>query len=196
MAEITPSQTIGPYFAYGLTPKGDYQWSDLATADLATADVSGTRIRIEGCVLDGDGAGIAEALIEIWQADASGRFAHPADARARPNAAFRGHGRCGTDKDGRFGFETIKPGPVPGPQSVPQAPHISLTLFARGVLTHCVTRIYFPDEPANEVDPVLNLVPTARRATLIARKSGTESPPCYVFDIHMQGDRETVFFQA
>lgn len=194
MADITPSQTVGPYFAYGLTPKGVYDWSELAGNNLVTPDVSGEKIRIEGRVLDGDGNPLPDSMLEIWQADASGRYAHPADSRSLPNAAFRGHGRTGTDDDGRFFFSTIKPGPVPGPNGRIQAPHISLTVFARGMLTHCTTRIYFEDEAANESDPILALVPAERRATLIARKA--DGGAAYVFDVRLQGENETVFFEV
>lgn len=195
MAEITPSQTVGPYFAYGLTPKPLYGWSELVGNDLATPDASGEKIRIEGRVLDGDGQPVCDSMLEIWQADASGRYAHPADARALPNAAFRGHGRAGTDHDGRFSFSTVKPGAVPGPNGKTQAPHICLTVFARGMLTHCNTRIYFEDEAANETDPILSLVPADRRPTLIARRKAGDGE-AYVFDVRLQGENETVFFEV
>src|SRR4051812_22614440 len=166
MSGITPSQTVGPFFAYGLTPK-DYDWSEFIGSDLITPDASGERIRIEGRVLDGDGTPVTDSMVEIWQADAAGRYAHPADRRALPNAAFKGFGRCGTDREGRFGFATVKPGAVPGPNGKAQAPHISFVVFARGMLRHCYTRAYFSDEAANASDPVLGVVPAERRATLI-----------------------------
>src|SRR3954469_23936430 len=106
---ITPSQTVGPFFKYGLTPEGKYEWNDAFTGNLITPDASGERIRIEGRVFDGDGAPVRDAMLEIWQADAQGRFADPKDKRALPNAAFRGFGRCGTDENGVSGFDTIKP---------------------------------------------------------------------------------------
>ena len=200
MSGITPSQTVGPYFAYGLTPNGlckwqpsdAYAWKNTVGSNLVTPDVSGERIRIEGCVTDGDGAPINDAMIEIWQADGQGRYAHPADKRALPNSAFKGFGRSATDKDGRFEFVTIKPGAVPGPNGQMQAPHIAVTYFSRGQLTHLFTRIYFSDEAANASDPILALVPGERRGTLIAQREAKGA--VYRFDIRMQGDGETVFF--
>ncbi|RIK97930.1 MAG: protocatechuate 3,4-dioxygenase subunit alpha [Proteobacteria bacterium] len=196
MASITPSQTVGPFFAYGLTPTGQYQWHDTFTNSLVTADTSGERIRIEGRVLDGDGVPVPDAMLEIWQADAQGRFAHPRDARAVQNTSFKGFGRCGTSADGGFSFETIKPGAVPAPNGAPQAPHILLAIFARGMLLHNFTRIYFDDEAqANAADSVLALVPADRRATLIAKRETGGSGAVYRFDVHLQGDDETVFFE-
>ena len=137
---ITPSQTVGPFFAYGLTPKGrakwdpngTYSWKETVTDNLVTPDATGEKIHIEGQITDGDGKPINDAMIEIWQADAQGRYASPADTRARPNAKFKGFGRSATDKDGVFGFDTIKPGAVPGPNGKMQAPHIVvLHLLAR-----------------------------------------------------------------
>jgi protocatechuate 3,4-dioxygenase alpha subunit len=192
---VTPSQTVGPYFAYGLTPGGQYEWNDAFSNNLVTSDVTGERIRIEGRVFDGDGAVVPDCMLEIWQADAQGRFADPQDKRALPNASFRGFGRAGTAKDGGYAFDTIKPGSVPDPDGKPQAPHIVLAVFARGMLLHLYTRIYFNGEAANAADPVLALVPADRRATLIAtRKPGATGT--YVLDIHLQGDKETVFFEV
>jgi protocatechuate 3,4-dioxygenase alpha subunit len=192
MSGITPSQTVGPYFKYGLTPGGDYAWNDAFGNDLVTPDVSGERVTITGRVFDGDGQPIVDSMLEIWQADAQGRFADPQDGRALPNAAFRGFGRCGTDNSGGFVFRTIKPGQVPGPGGAPQAPHILLAVYARGMTQPAMTRIYFDDEAAaNAADPILALVPTGRRATLIARREGDGA---YRFDVHLQGDDETVFF--
>lgn len=195
MSNITPSQTVGPYFKYGLTPGNDYAWNDAFGNDLVTADVSGERIRIVGQVFDGDGKVIPDSMLEIWQADAQGRFADPQDTRAMPNAAFRGFGRCGTDAKGGFEFRTIKPGPVPGPGGKPQAPHILMAVFARGMTQQAITRIYLGGEAANAADPILALVPADRRATLIAaREQG--GVLTYRFDVHLQGDRETVFFDV
>lgn len=115
MSGLTPSQTVGPFYAYGLTPNGQYDWVNTFTNNLLTPDVSGDRIRIAGQVFDGDGATVRDAVLEIWQADAQGRFADPQDKRALPNSAFKGFGRSGTDAEGRFAFETIKPGIVPDP---------------------------------------------------------------------------------
>jgi protocatechuate 3,4-dioxygenase alpha subunit len=189
----TPSQTVGPYFAYGLAPEQyGYQQnlSSIAGSRMAEGDVEGERIRVEGRVFDGAGNPISDALIEIWQADALGRYAHPADPRGSNNT-FKGFGRCGTGTDPRhrFWFETIKPGKV----DADQAPHLNVIVSMRGMLLHAFTRIYFSDEPANATDKVLRLVPAERRDTLIAtRQDGN----VYRFDIHMQGDNETVFFDA
>jgi protocatechuate 3,4-dioxygenase, alpha subunit len=192
---ITPSQTVGPYFKYGLTPNGEYEWNDAFTNNLLTPDVSGDRIRVEGKVHDGDGAVIPDCMLEIWQADAQGRFSDPQDKRALPNSSFKGFGRCGTDGNGFYAFDTIKPGSVLDPDGRPQAPHILLAVFARGMLLHLYTRIYFDDEAGNASDPVLALVPEDRRATLIAkRKAGAGH--VYTLDIRLQGDNETVFFDV
>ncbi len=198
MTGITPSQTVGPYFKYGLTPGNDYAWNDAFSNDLVTPDVSGERIRIEGRVFDGDGKVIPDSMLEIWQADAQGRFSDPKDKRALPNAAFRGFGRCGTTAEGGYSFITIKPGAVPGPNDKPQAPHILLAVYARGMTRQAQTRIYFSDEAANATDPILALVPAERRGTLIATKDAqsTEQGTVYRFDIHLQGDKETVFFDV
>ncbi|HEX7881363.1 MAG TPA: protocatechuate 3,4-dioxygenase subunit alpha [Afipia sp.] len=193
MSNITPSQTVGPYFKYGLTPGNDYAWNDAFGNDLVTPDVSGERIRVVGQVFDGDGKVIPDCMLEIWQADAQGRFSDPQDTRAMPNAAFRGFGRCGTDAKGGFEFRTIKPGPVPGPAGKPQAPHILLAVFARGMTQQTITRIYFGEEPANDADPILALVPADRRATLIATREQGDVVT-YRFDVHLQGEWETVFF--
>jgi len=189
----TPSQTVGPYFAYGLSPEQyGYQQnlSSIAGSQMAEGDVEGERIRVEGRVFDGNGAPISDALIEVWQADSLGRYAHPADPRGSNNT-FKGFGRCGTGTDprNRFWFDTIKPGKV----ADDQAPHLNVIVTMRGMLLHAFTRIYFSDESANETDAVLRNVPPARRATLIATK---QSGNLYRFDIHMQGDAETVFFDA
>jgi protocatechuate 3,4-dioxygenase alpha subunit len=191
---LTPSQTVGPFFKYGLTPDGKYDWNDAFTSNLVTPDVSGERIRIEGRVFDGDGAPVPDCMLEIWQADAQGRFSDPQDQRAQPNSSFRGFGRCGTDPNGEYGFDTIKPGAVPDPDGKPQAPHILLAIFARGMLLHNYTRIYLGGEATNATDPVLALVPIDRRATLIAQRANCNGSAVYRFDIHLQGDDETVFF--
>lgn len=196
MSGITPSQTVGPYFKYGLTPGDDYQWNDAFGNDLVTPDVLGERIRIVGQVFDGDGKTITDSMLEIWQADAQGRFADPQDFRATPNAGFNGFGRCGTDADGAFSFHTIKPGSVPGPDNKPQAPHILLAVYARGMTQQVMTRIYFEGEAANAADPILALVPADRRATLIAARGQGADGAVYRFDVHLQGDQETVFFDV
>ena len=193
---LTPSQTVGPFFAYGLTSNGKYDWNDAFTSNLVTPDVSGDRIRIQGHVLDGDGLPMRDAMLEIWQADAQGRFADPQDKRALPNSAFRGFGRCGTNEDGSYAFDTIKPGTVPDPDGKPQAPHILLAIFARGMLLHLYTRIYLDGEAANAADPVLAVVPADRRATLIAKRAPGTGNAVYSLDIRLQGDNETVFFDV
>lgn len=191
----TPSQTIGPFFAYGLTPEQyGYKFASIASANLLDGEVEGETIRIEGRVLDGKGDPVNDAMIEIWQADAQGRYAHPADPHGS-NARFRGFGRTGTGTDpkNRFVFDTIKPGSLGGEQ----APHINVIIFMRGLLSHAYTRIYFSDETnANAADAVLQSVPADRRATLIAERRKTSTGPVYKFDIHMQGDSETVFFDV
>ena len=194
MPGITPSQTIGPFSAYSLTPKEagkTYDYPQLVTHDLTTPDAAGERIRIEGRMFDGAGAPIPGTLLEIWQADAQGRYAHPNDKRAAANSSFKGFGRVETGADGQFVFDTIKPGSVAGPNGKPQAPHIVMAIHMRGLLTHLYSRIYFSDEAANADDPVLALAPAARRATLIAVR---ETAAVYRFDLRIQGDRETVFF--
>jgi protocatechuate 3,4-dioxygenase alpha subunit len=185
---------VGPYFKYGLTPNGEYAWNDAFGNDLVTPDVTGERIRIEGQVFDGDGHVVADSMLEIWQADGQGRFSDPQDARSLPNATFRGFGRCGTDKQGGFSFHTIKPGAVPGPGGKPQAPHIVVAVYARGMTRQAQTRIYFSDEAANASDPILAYVPAERRETLIARRVMTGQGGLYRFDVHLQGENETVFF--
>jgi protocatechuate 3,4-dioxygenase alpha subunit len=197
MAGVTPSQTVGPFFAYGLTPDGDFAWNDAFGNNLVTPDVSGERIRIEGRVFDGDGTLVPDAMLEIWQADAQGRLNDPQDKRSLPNASFRGFGRCGTNANGEYAFDTIKPGPVPDPDGNPQAPHVLLAIFARGMLLHLYTRIYFDGEEANAADPVLAQVPADRRDTLIAaRGQSNGGSTVYRLDIRLQGENETVFFDV
>ncbi len=186
MSGLTPSQTVGPYFHLGL----DWPGANRLVAD----DTPGQHIVIQGQVLDGDGVPVPDALVEIWQADDQGRYCdghgdgHGGDA----GAGFRGAGRTAVDGDGRFLFETVKPGGVDDAAGR-QAPHVNLALFARGLLVHLYTRIYFEDEAAaNATDPVLAQVPDARRATLVARREGDH----YTFDIHLQGAQETVFFDV
>ena len=192
----TPSQTVGPFFAFGLAPTqyGYAKLRSIAGPILVGPETEGERIRVEGRVLDGEGQPVDAALIEIWQADARGRTTHPSDPRGS-NLTFKGFGRCGTDTgpERRFRFDTVKPGSVDGRQ----APHISVCLTMRGLLSHCFTRIYFSDEAAaNARDPVLGSVPAERRATLIATRTDTASGPVYRLDLHMQGPNETVFFDA
>lgn len=199
---ITPSQTVGPFFAYGLAPKGrcewdpngHYSWKETVGDNLVTPDATGDRIRIEGTVFDGDGQPINDAMIEIWQADAQGRYANPRDTRTLPNSKFTGFGRSATDKNGVYSFDTIRPGVVPGPGGKPQAPHIVVCIFSRGMLRQIYTRLYFSDEAANAADPILGMIPADRRGTLIAHKDASGGKSVYRFDIRVQGENETVFF--
>jgi protocatechuate 3,4-dioxygenase, alpha subunit len=193
MSAITPSQTVGPFFSIGLTAKHSERSASIGNT-LVACDAAGERIRVEGRVFDGDGRPVNDALLEIWQADAAGRYAHRADAKALPNAAFQGFGRAGTDAQGAFWFATIKPGRVPAPDGTTQAPHIVMAVFARGMLRQQYTRIYFADDPANASDPVLALVPPDRRTTLLAERQVRRADLVYGFDVHLQGDNETVFF--
>ncbi len=184
----TPSQTVGPFYAIGLTR---------TPMNLLVIDsTSGERIRIEGQVFDGDGKPVPDALIEIWQANSYGRYNHPDDKQEKPlDENFLGWGRCGTDKDGGYSFETIKPGPVPGPGASVQAPHINVTVFARGMLVHAFTRIYFGDEAANDADTVLMSIKNkSQRASLVASAEKRAGRVVYRFDIRLQGENETAFF--
>lgn len=184
----TTSQTVGPYLHIGLT------W--LVTEDLAGPGVTGERVTIEGRVLDGDGQPVNDALVEIWQANAHGRYAHPEDRQEKPlEKGFRGFGRSATDANGAFRFRTIKPGRVPGPEGKLQAPHIAVNVFMRGSLKHLVSRVYFPDDPANAEDPVLGFVPADRRGTLIARRVPGR-PGTLEWNVIVQGADETVFFDC
>lgn len=187
----TPSQTAGPFFHYCLTPEqsGYRAFRGLAGPALAADPaIAGRRVRVSGRVIDGQGQPLSDALIEVWQADDQGRYAHPADPRGA-NTPFRGFGRTTTDGDGVFAFDTVKPGAIGNGQ----APHITVILFARGGQNHLYTRIYFADEAAaNAGDPVLQAVPAERRGTLLARPVDGG----YAFDIRIQGGEETVFFDV
>ena len=194
MPERTPSQTVGPYLHLGLT-QGVFGAPEIFSPMVADPGLPGTHVRIEGRVYDADGNLVPDALIEIWQADDKGRYAHPADGRPLASNSFRGFGRCPTDKDGIFRFSTIKPGPVAGANGGMQAPHINLSVLARGVLKRLFTRIYFAGEPANAADPILALVPDDRRGTLMA-KPDPGRPGVLRFDICLRGKDETVFFDA
>ena len=185
----TPSQTVGPYLHIGLTNKH-------SVTRLASQALDGKPLRLKCRVLDLDNVPVNDAVIEIWQADANGRYNHPADPHARTaDSAFRGFGRAATDQDGTCEFETIRPGRVPGPKNTMQAPHLNVAVYARGILLQLYTRIYFAGDPANEDDPVLALVPTDRTETLIAHPDSHE-PDLWLFDVHLRGDQETVFFDV
>jgi len=185
----TPSQTVGPFFHGGLLIGDEHV--------LVESQTLGQPIRIVGTVYDGAGQPVPDALIEIWQADAQGYFNHAADEhQALADRHFRGFGRSGTNEHGQFVFQTVRPGPVAGRGGAMQAPHISVRVFARGLLIHAVTRLYFPDENANATDAVLNAIDDpARRQTLIAVHEAVAGAPAYRFDIRLQGERETVFFE-
>jgi protocatechuate 3,4-dioxygenase alpha subunit len=187
----TASQTIGPFFRVALERPA---WSDLTQAR-----TRGGIIRIEGVVCDGDRAPVPEALLELWQADASGCFAHPDDTRSTAaDPHFRGFGRACTDTQGRFAFRTVLPGIVAAPGGGSQAPHANLSIFARGLLKRLVTRIYFADHrEQNAVDPLLAAIgDPARRRTLIAERGDVAGIATYRFDIVLQGEGETVFLDV
>jgi len=181
----TPSQTVGPYLRIGFTA--------LAADAIAPPGEAGERLTIEGRVVDGDGKPIGDAVLEIWQADAGGKYAHAEDATKGAVGEFRGFGRILTDAGGVFRFTTIKPGSVPGPKGAKQAPHLVVTVFARGLLKHLLTRIYFPDDPGNATDPIMLLVPAERRATLVAKRS-PQAKATLEWNLVLQGENETVFF--
>lgn len=180
----TTSQTIGPYLRIGL------EW--MVIEDLAPQGVPGERVRIEGRIVDADGKPVNDAAVEIWQANSHGKYASAEDAQSKPlDSVFRGYGRSLTDDAGNFRFRTIKPGRVPGPEGSTQAPHVTVTIFMRGLLKQLQTRIYFADDPANAEDPVLALVPVERRPTLIAKK---RADGALEWNVVLQGRNETVFF--
>jgi protocatechuate 3,4-dioxygenase alpha subunit len=178
----TPSQTIGPFFAVGLP------WPD--GPDVVAEGTPGA-FWIGGRVTDGAGDPVPDALVETWQADPAGRFDHPDDPRGPATTGFRGFGRCATDAQGRWAVRTLKPGPLPTPDGAVEAPHLNVSVFARGLLKRLVTRIYFPDEPdANVADPLLASIPDPQvRARLVAAPDGDRLR----FDIRLQGDQETPF---
>jgi protocatechuate 3,4-dioxygenase alpha subunit len=185
---LTPSQTVGPYLRLGLDwPKG---------ADVVPPGTPG-EIVISGILHDGAGVPVTDGLIETWQADPDGRFAHPDDPRGAVEPSvpgFLGFGRSCTDETGRWSIRTVLPGALPALDGdAEEAPHLDVSVFARGLLDRVVTRIYFADQPGNDRDPLLAAVPAERRATLVAEKVGEAE---YRFDIHLQGERETVFLQV
>ena len=186
------SQTVGPYYRIGMEPG--------FITTVASPETPGEHVMICGRILDGDGKPVPDAVIETWQADAAGHYAHPEDGQPTVSATgFVGFGRAGTDDDGFYSLTTIKPGRVAGSGDALQAPHLVVLVFMRGLLKHLVTRMYFPGEASNDEDAILALVPVERRSTLIARPARAEEnlpANALVWDIHLQGDEETVFFDA
>jgi protocatechuate 3,4-dioxygenase alpha subunit len=193
----SPSQTAGPYVHIGCTPnfsgiEGVFA-TDLGSGPLYTKETRGERITVRGFVYDGSGTPLKDALVEIWQADADGFYQSPSETRGKADPHFLGWGRCPGDMaTGEFAFETIKPGRVPFNDGRPMAPHITFWIVARGINIGLQTRMYFPDEAAaNAADPVLNRIELkVRIPTLIATQEGST----YRFDIHLQGENETIFF--
>jgi protocatechuate 3,4-dioxygenase alpha subunit len=185
MLQRSPSQTVGPYLSLGLP------WTDGA---FAVAEGTAGAVWIRGTVTDGAGDPVPDGMIETWQADPEGRFDHPDDPRGTGvEPGFRGFGRCLTGPEGEYAILTVKPGRVPAPEGGDQAPHIDVSVFARGLLKHLVTRLYFEDEESNADDPVLaQVTDPGRRATLVGARTGDG----YRFDIRLQGAGETVFFDV
>lgn len=185
----TSSQTVGPFFHFGLLREGGNV--------LAGPGARGERITLLGRVTDGTGEPVPDALLEIWQPDARGIFAHPADPMFdQADPEFQGFGRAGTDRQGVYRFETVKPGAISRPPDGDSAPYVNLHLFARGMLIHLMTRISFEDEAANHGDPLLDSMPEEKRSRLLARaEAGNGGSPAYRFDICLQGDHETPFFE-
>ncbi|AHH95580.1 protocatechuate 3,4-dioxygenase subunit alpha [Kutzneria viridogrisea] len=183
----TPSQTVGPFFAL----PGGIPWPD--GPEVVPAGTPGA-VLISGTVLDGAGAPVPDAVIETWQASPTGRFAHPDDPRGAVQEGFRGFGRCATDAQGRYWVRTVKPGALPTADGQVEAPHLDVSVLARGLLNRLVTRIYFPDEPAaNAADPVLAAIADpAERASLVA----VPTQDGLRFDIRLQGEGETTFFEV
>lgn len=178
------NQTVGPYLHIGLN------W--LITRDVAGKGIKGERVAVAGRLTDGDGVGVGDGMIEIWQANAQGKYAHHEDTQKKPlEKGWRGFGRVFTDSKGEFRFTTIKPGRVPGPDGSLQAPHLVVSVFMRGMLKHLCTRMYFPGDPANREDAVLKLVPPSRRGTLVAKRAGKSA---LEWNVILQGRNETVFF--
>lgn len=196
----TPSQTAGPYVHIGLAPGAagfDIYERELGW-DIAGPNAEGERIRVEGLVIDGTGSPIKDVLLEAWQANSKGIYAHP-EGGGEVEEGFRGWGRVITDFDtGEWGFDTVKPGKTPGRNGSTQAPHINLWVVARGINLGLNTRIYFEDEAeANAVDPVMNIIEwERRRATLLAKRTEKDGKTVYRFDIQLQGQDETVFFDV
>jgi protocatechuate 3,4-dioxygenase alpha subunit len=180
----TASQTVGPYLHIGLTDRH-------SVGSIAGDRTVGQRIRLRCRVFDSKGQPVPDAMLELWQADAEGHYSHRDDPR--PNPGFGGFGRLATNTEGACTFETIRPGRVAAPDGRLQAPHINVSVFARGLLKRLATRIYFEQEPANETDPILSLVPKARRLTLMAQQDPRD-PATWHFEVRLRGEGETVFF--
>ena len=198
MPKQTASNTIGPFFHHILTPEGHGK-TGITDNKLAGKKTKGERIRVEGRILNADGKPLRAAMLEIWQANAAGRYNSPVDDRdeAQLDKKFSGFGRVSSGSKGKFEFETIKPGAVPSSGNALQAPHINLTLFAAAIHSHLFTRLYFSDETeANDIDPVLTSVGEDRRGTLIAKRKKTKNGIVYRFDVKLGGDGETVFFDV
>ncbi len=186
--QATTWQTVGPFFSIGFT------W--LYRDNLAGPSVSGQRVEISGRILDGDGKPVPDGIVEIWQANSQGKYAHPDDVQEKSiEPGFAGYGRVPTNGEGRFRFTTIKPGRVPGPDEKLQAPHLAVSIFTRGLLRRLITRIYFPDEPGNGEDFALNLVEASRRGTLIAKRIDGRVG-ALEWNVILQGANETVFFDV
>jgi protocatechuate 3,4-dioxygenase alpha subunit len=198
MVKQTASNTIGPFFHHAMTPE-EHNLKGITDNYLAGKKTKGDHIRVEGRILDAEGKPLRAAMLEIWQANATGRYNSPMDDRndVKLDSKFSGFGRVSSDSKGKFEFETIKPGSVPSSGNAPQAPHISLTLFAAAIHSHLFTRLYFSDEvDANEIDPVLSSVGDTRGDTLIAKRKKTKNGIEYRFDIKLGGEGETVFFDV
>lgn len=185
---LTPSQTAGPFFHLGL-------FGARSLGTIANASAKGDHIHLSCRVLDGDAAPLPDAMIEVWQANAAGRYRHPDDTQEKPiDPAFNGFGRFATAADGSCMFETVRPGRVPDANNALQAPHLNISVFARGLLKRVTTRLYFAGDPANREDSVLALVPESRRHTLLAHPA-PDQPSFWRYDIYLSGEHETVFFE-
>jgi protocatechuate 3,4-dioxygenase, alpha subunit len=185
--QTTTWQTVGPFFRIGL--------ERLFQTDIAGEGARGQRISILGRMTDAFGVPIPDAVVEVWQSNSAGKYAHPDDHQDKPlEPGFRGFGRIPTDDEGCFRFSTIVPGAVPGPRETLQAPHLVICILMRGLLRSLVTRAYFPDEPLNETDPILALIEPDRRGTLIMHRS-PEQQELLTWEIRMQGEHETVFLE-